>query len=182
MPHRLIGRTADFGSVSLGSSPSGATNFLVMNKVFKSGTNHKPINLIDYIIQYLKDNPETKIYVGTDSQNRGPETIFATAIVLRYRSRGCHVIYHKIKVPIVKDIWSRLWREAEMSLETALFLTENSPLKIESIDLDFNEDIKKASNKLISATKGWIHSAGYKVTTKPSLQVATRAADHIIRN
>ncbi len=25
MPHRLIGRTADFGSVSLGSSPSGAT-------------------------------------------------------------------------------------------------------------------------------------------------------------
>ena len=26
MPHRLIGRTADFGSVSLGSSPSGATS------------------------------------------------------------------------------------------------------------------------------------------------------------
>ena len=25
MPHRLIGRTADFGSVCLGSSPSGAT-------------------------------------------------------------------------------------------------------------------------------------------------------------
>jgi hypothetical protein len=25
MPHRLIGRTADFGSVSQGSSPCGAT-------------------------------------------------------------------------------------------------------------------------------------------------------------
>jgi predicted RNase H-related nuclease YkuK (DUF458 family) len=102
--------------------------------------------------------------------------------VLRYRSRGCHVLYNKFKVPIVRDFWSRLWRETELSIEAALFITENSPLKIESIDLDFNDDEYKASNKLVAASKGWVQAAGFKSTTKPALQIATRAADHIIRN
>jgi predicted RNase H-related nuclease YkuK (DUF458 family) len=152
-----------------------------MNIVFKSGTTHKPINLISYILKYITEYPETKIYVGSDSQNRGPETVYCTTIVLRYRQKGGHVLYHKSKVPIVRDFWSRLWRETEMSLETALFITENSPLKVESIDLDFNDDEFKASNKLIAASRGWITSAGFKCTTKPAQQVATRAADHMIR-
>jgi predicted RNase H-related nuclease YkuK (DUF458 family) len=153
-----------------------------MNKVFKSGTTGRPINLINYILDYIKEYPETKIYVGTDSQNRGPETIYATTVVLRYRTRGCHVLYYKTRVPLVRDFWSRLWRETEMSIETATFIVENSPLKVESIDLDFNDDEYKASNKLVSASKGWVSAAGFKSTTKPALQIATRAADHIIRN
>jgi len=153
-----------------------------MNKVFKSGTTGRPINLINYILDYIKEYPETKIYVGTDSQNRGPETIYATTVVLRYRTRGCHVLYHKTRVPLVRDFWSRLWRETEMSIETATFIVENSPLKVESIDLDFNDDEYKASNKLVSASKGWVSAAGFRSTTKPALQIATRAADHIIRN
>ena len=90
-------------------------------------------------------------------------------------------MYHKTKVPIVKDFWSRLWKETELSIEAALFITENSPLKIESIDLDFNDDEYKASNKLVAASKGWVSATGFKSTTKPALQIATRAADHIIR-
>jgi predicted RNase H-related nuclease YkuK (DUF458 family) len=152
-----------------------------MNKIFKSATNHRPINLISYILEYVKEYPETKIYIGTDSQNRGPETVYATAIVLRYRTKGCHVLYHKTKMPIIKDFWSRLWRETEMSVETATFLVENSPLKVEAIDLDFNDDEYKASNKLVAASKGWVQSAGFKATTKSDQQIATRAADHIIR-
>lgn len=152
-----------------------------MNKIFKSGTTRRPINLIPYLLEYVKENPETKIYVGSDSQTRGPETVYCTAVVLRYRSRGCHVLYFKTKVPVVKDFWSRLWRETEMSIETALFIVENSPLKVESIDLDFNDDEYKASNKLVAASKGWVQAAGFRSTTKPSLQIATRAADHVIR-
>ena len=152
-----------------------------MNSIFRSGTTHKPIQLIPYLLDYVKNNPETKIYVGSDSQNRGPETIYCTTVVLRYRSRGCHVLYHKSKVPIVRDFWSRLWKETELSIEAAMFITENSPLKVESIDLDFNDDEFKASNKLVSASKGWVSAAGFKSTTKPALQIATRAADHIIR-
>ena len=152
-----------------------------MNSIFRSGTTNRPIQLIPYLLDYVKEYPETKIYVGSDSQNRGPETIYATTVVLRYRSRGCHVLYHKSKVPIVRDFWSRLWKETELSIETAMFITENSPLKVESIDLDFNDDEYKASNKLVSASKGWVTAAGFKSTTKPALQIATRAADHIIR-
>lgn len=152
-----------------------------MNQIFKSGTTKRPINLIEYILNYIKDYPDTKIYVGTDSQNRGPETVYVTTVVLRYGNRGCHILYNKNKIPLVRDFWSRLWKETEMSIEIATFLTTNTPLKVESIDLDFNDDEYKASNKLVAASKGWVQAAGFKCTTKPALQIATRAADHIIR-
>jgi predicted RNase H-related nuclease YkuK (DUF458 family) len=152
-----------------------------MNQIFKSGTTKRPINLIEYILKYVQDYPDTKIYIGTDSQNRGPETVYVTAVVLRYGNRGCHILFNKIKIPLVRDFWSRLWKETEMSIEVATFLTTNTPLKVESIDLDFNDDEYKASNKLVAASKGWVQAVGFKCTTKPALQIATRAADHIIR-
>ena len=46
------------------------------------------------------------------------------------------------------------------------------------IDMDYNSDENHKSNKLISATKGWANSLGYKVNVKPNNQIATRAADH----
>ena len=42
----------------------------------------------------------------------------------------------------------------------------------------YNSDEYHRSNKLISATKGWANSLGYKVNVKPNNQIATRAADH----
>ena len=46
------------------------------------------------------------------------------------------------------------------------------------IDMDYNSDENHRSYKLISATKGWANSLGYKVNVKPNNQIATRAADH----
>ena len=180
IPQNCIGDGIKKGSFQLITNGSYYVDDMYSNLI-KSGTTHKPIQLSPYLLEYVQANPETKIYVGSDSQNRGPETVYCTAVVLRYRSRGCHVLYHKTKVPIVRDFWSRLWRETEMSIETALFIVENSPLKIESIDLDFNDDEYKASNKLVAASKGWVQASGFKSTTKPALQIATRAADHAIR-
>ena len=45
-------------------------------------------------------------------------------------------------------------------------------------DRDYNSDENHRSHKLISATKGWANSLGYKVNVKPNNQIATRAADH----
>ena len=44
--------------------------------------------------------------------------------------------------------------------------------------MDYNNDEKFISNKLISAAKGWANSLGYKVNVKPHNQIATKAADH----
>lgn len=74
-------------------------------------------------------------------------------------------------------MWSRLWKEAELSLEVAEWLTQQVNIKVE-IDMDYNDDENFKSNKLVSATKGWANSLGYKVNIKPFNQIATKAADH----
>ena len=65
---------------------------------------------------------------------------------------------------------------SKMSIETAQWLTSNMNINIE-IDMDYNSDKSYQSSKLISATKGWGNSLGYKVNVKPEIQIATRAAD-----
>ena len=111
-----------------------------MNRVFKNWANNKPVSLIKYILDYVQKYPDTKIYVGTDSQNSGLNTVYVTTIVLRQGLRGGHILYNYHKISIIKDFWSRLWRETELSLEIAQFISDNSPLQIEAIDLDYNDD------------------------------------------
>jgi len=64
-----------------------------------------------------------------------------------------------------------------MSIEVAEWLSKQINVKIQ-IDMDYNNDEKFISNKLISAAKGWANSLGYKVNVKPNNQIATKAADH----
>jgi predicted RNase H-related nuclease YkuK (DUF458 family) len=152
-----------------------------MNHVFKSYTNLKPINLIQYILDYVQKYPDVSIHIGTDSQNIGIETVYVTTVVLRLGSRGGHVLYSRVKMPIIKDFWTKLWKEVELSVEVAQFITHNTPLKIHSIDLDYNSDEFEDSYKLVAASKGWVTSLGFKATVKPEEQIASKASDHIIR-
>ena len=90
---------------------------------------------------------------------------------------GVHYILSKSSCEAINDIWKRLWLEAEYSIQVAEWLTKQVSVKVE-IDMDYNSDENHKSNKLISATKGWANSLGYKVNVKPNNQIATRAADH----
>ena len=74
-------------------------------------------------------------------------------------------------------MWSRLWHETELSIDTAQKLKNKIKVGIE-IDMDYNDNEAYESNKLISAAKGWANSLGYKVNVKPQIQIATRAADY----
>ena len=87
------------------------------------------------------------------------------------------ITMHKKSQLLITDIWNRLWHEAELSLDTAVWLNQKLKVKIE-IDMDYNNDETHKSFKLISAAKGWANSLGYKVNIKPQIQVATRAADY----
>ena len=98
-------------------------------------------------------------------------------IAYRLGSRGVHYIFSKQKREIIRDMWTRLWKEAEYSVDVAEWLTKKIALKVE-IDMDYNEDKSYKSHKLISAAKGWANSLGYKVNVKPNNQIATRAADY----
>ena len=127
-----------------------------------------------------KECPYIEIHVGTDSQNHRRYTIYNTVIAYRYGNRGVHYIIHSEKIKKIKDRWTRLWKEAEMSIETAELVTSKIKVQIE-IDLDFNSDERHFSNKLVQAASGWAASLGYKVNIKPDNQIATKAADYHCR-
>ena len=146
-----------------------------MNKLFKK-TNGEVVNVLEHTLNILREYPSIRVHIGTDSQNYQTTTVYVTAIAYRYRQRGVHYIIYKQKVPKIKAMWDRLFKEAEMSIETAQWLTSNMNINIE-IDMDYNSDKSYQSSKLISATKGWGNSLGYKVNVKPEIQIATRAAD-----
>lgn len=137
----------------------------------------KPIDPIKHTLEVIKNFPYVEIHIGSDSQNIGKQTKYATVIAYRLGSRGVHYILSKSKVPIITDMWTRLWKEAEMSLDTAEWLSQQISIRIE-IDMDYNGDENFKSHKLIAAAKGWANSLGYKVNVKPNNQIATRAADY----
>ena len=139
--------------------------------------NGEIIDPLSHTLKVLKNSPYSQIHIGSDSQNVGKKTKYVTAIAYRFGSRGVHYIISKKDEIIIDDIWKRLWKEAEMSIEVAEWLSNQINVKIE-LDMDYNNDEKFISNKLISAAKGWANSLGYKVNVKPHNQIATKAADH----
>lgn len=144
-------------------------------KVFKkiSGVT---VNVVKHTLEQLQKNPAVDIHIGTDSQNSGHYTTYTTVIAYRFNMSGVHYIFHKYKVSKINDIWSRLWKESELSIEIAEWLTEQLNVNVE-IDMDYNGDNKHKSFKLISSAVGWANSLGYKVNIKPDNQIATKAAD-----
>ena len=135
------------------------------------------IDPVEHTLKILRDYTNVKIHIGSDSQNVGKKTKYATVIAYRYGSRGVHYILSKKTELLIKDMWTRLWKEAEMSIDIAQWLTHQVSVRVE-IDMDYNSDENFKSSKLISATKGWANSLGYKVNVKPNNQIATRAADY----
>lgn len=150
-----------------------------MNRVFKT-VKGEPVDVVKHTVEILKECPYVEIHVGTDSQNHRKHTVYSTVIAYRYGNRGVHYILSNTRVPKIKDRWTRLWKEAELSIETAESLTQKVKVKLE-IDLDYNIDEKHFSSKLVQAAQGWAMSLGYKANVKPDNQVATRAADHHCR-
>ena len=135
------------------------------------------IDPIDHTREIIKKNPFVEVHVGTDSQSLAKMTQYITVIAYRYGNRGVHYILKKNGVPQIKDLWTRLWRETELSIDIAESIKKSLNV-IPEIDLDYNENENFKSNKLVNASKGLANSLGYKVNIKPHIQIATRAADY----
>jgi predicted RNase H-related nuclease YkuK (DUF458 family) len=138
------------------------------------------IDPITYTKNMVSKHPLITIHVGTDSQSVAKQTQYATVIAYRLGNHGVHYIVHKIGVPKIKDLWTRLWKETEMSINIAEKMKKALGIEVQ-IDMDYNEDESFKSNRLVNASRGWANSLGYQVNMKPNIQVATRAADHHCR-
>ena len=148
---------------------------------FKKLTGSEQFDLAEYTKRYLDTNKDynVKMYLGCDSQTKADKTTYATTLVFHVESSGCHVIYKKEVVPVIRDMWNRLWKETELSVEAAIYLRENG-IEINTIDLDYNIDPIHESNRLVKAAVGYVESLGFKARVKPELLPAVYAADTIV--
>ncbi|MBD44720.1 MAG: hypothetical protein CMC65_05750 [Flavobacteriaceae bacterium] len=147
---------------------------------FKKLSGAPQFELAPYVKKYLEDHKyyNVKMYMGCDSQTRNGKTTYATTLVFHVSSTGCHVIYKKEVLHEIKDMWTRLWMECEKSVEVALYLREHG-IEIDTIDLDYNIDPAKKSNKLVKAAVGYVNGFGFKARYKPDLLPGVYAADNI---
>ena len=152
-----------------------------MERKFQSLTNGQYIDLIPYLKMKLAEADNIKMYVGTDSQNIGRNTVYATVIVLHYGNSGGHVVYSKKRVPRINDKFTKLWNEVQDSVELAQYLEANGIEKPAYIDLDFNPDPKYHSNTILRSALGYVESLGFKPRCKPDAVSASYIADKICK-
>ena len=137
------------------------------------------VSLDTYLSHYLSENPDAQIIIGCDSKNRDSETVYGLVIVLYKEKKGGHVLYAKQRVSRIRDRWSRLWREVELSVALANELQEKGFPKVKFIDLDLNPDPRFKSNDVVRAAVGLVESMGYEARTKPYSLCASYAADKV---
>ena len=137
-------------------------------------------DLASYTKDYLRKHKEVILSVGTDSQNIGGSSVYATVVAFRHPGKGVHYILTKKREPIISDMITRLFKEAEDSIKVAEYLKENGVYQPITIDVDYNENEEHRSHKLIPMVKGWILGLGYQMNTKQNIQVASVAADHLL--
>lgn len=143
---------------------------------------HKEIELVSFIKEYLIEKPETKLFIGTDSQNRGRKTNYALVIVLYNERKGGKVLFTKTSLSRIKDGFNRLFKEIEYSLEIAGVLSDSGISKsLLTIDMDYNIDKKYFSNSVLIAALGWATSLGYTCRSKPHSAAASHAADMLVK-
>ena len=110
--------------------------------IFKKLSDHKKIDVGEYVTNYLFENPGTDLYVGCDSQNTKNFTIYATVVVLHKNNKGGHVLYCKESVPKILNNFSKLWGEVDRSIILASKLNHEFGIPIKYVDLDLNPDPK----------------------------------------
>jgi len=121
------------------------------------------IHTLDIVNKFQKKWDDLKIYVGTDSQNRRYSTDYVACICYRYSDRGAHFIYTREKVtPRIRDRWTRLWKEVEISVEVAIQLRD-SGVNVFRVDLDFNELEIARSSDMVKAARGYVIGMGLTV-------------------
>lgn len=141
----------------------------------------KKIDVVDHCRSKLFTTEDMRIYLSTDSQNKGGLSFYSTAVVFRYGTRGCHVISKTTILPRIRDNFSRLFKEAEMTIEIAELISKEIPIKFTALEFDYNNKLKTVSTSVISAAAGWASALGYIVRVKPDEMVASKASDHLCR-
>jgi len=149
-----------------------------MDRMFQRFDGRKIKTPTRYVKDYISE--ESDVFVGTDSQVYTGHTKFVTAVCMYDGDRGAHVIYDSEKVyRSEQQLFNRLWKEAESTLEVAGSLGEEIGIKNVVMHFDINPSEEYGSHVAHEAAVGLAKSSGFSFNMKPKAWAATCAADHL---
>jgi predicted RNase H-related nuclease YkuK (DUF458 family) len=166
--------------------------------------NKQEVDIISFCEELKASKEEFEVYIGTDSKFEQGEITYTTVIAFRFGNRGVrgifrkfseiHQDFEKYQKKIVKkshkrernrkdlryEIYSRLKKETELSLEVAEYV--KAILTIKQIDLDYNSKEMWLSHMMVEECKVLCECRGFKTSVKNTSmpQVATIFADKIL--
>ena len=142
------------------------------------------VDLVTYTNNYLETHDNIEIMVGTDSQNRGRETVFCTVVAFYDPGHGAHCIYRKWKTPRFRkyEMDRRLMKEVEASIDVAQEIKNNCWEEPKYIDLDINPQESAGSNIVFQSATGYVKGMGYECRFKTLGPLITTLADFVVKH
>jgi len=158
-----------------------------MNTIFKKDTkfttgSFKSIILADIVYKindFLNDDYDYSIEIGTDSQKSSGKVKFVTAIVVHKIGKGGIFFYHPIITNIIHSLSDRIYMETQLSISCAdelikIFI-ENNVLYSVIIHCDVGKYGK--TKDLIQGVMGYVAASGFPCKIKPESTAACTVAD-----
>jgi predicted RNase H-related nuclease YkuK (DUF458 family) len=181
------------------------------NLVWKKFNGERILDINKYVVNYIKKvDRNVKIIVGCDSNNNNSrKTNYAITIIFYNETlkKGAHAVYATHKVPKIRDISIKLWKEVEFiyyiaeSLDQSLrgyyyykfdknYYDNSVPNKLVEVHVDLNpKKITKngskisnnKSNSIYADVMGWLCSSGFKVMAKPYAYGSSSTGDKLCK-
>ncbi len=147
------------------------------------------IDLRKTIEDELSAFPECELHIGSDSQQAGPLTEYVTVVVLHRVGKGGRVFFCRERIPRIKELRDRLWKEVWRSTQLAMELstppelgTDLHPINVTAVHIDANVDPKHKSSKYVEELVGLVMGCGFSAIAKPEAWAASHAADHAVKH
>ena len=131
-------------------------------------------------LRTLASHGTRELHIGTDAKHRGGHTDFVTVIAILKPAYGGRVFYRGERTPRSRSLAHQLFREVELSLQTANAVADAIGLPI-TIHVDANEDHRHRSSRYVQALAGMVSGYGFDVRVKPEAWCATHVADFVVK-
>lgn len=132
-----------------------------------------------------------EVHVGTDSQQAKKVTEYVTVLVLVTPSKGGRVLYCRERVPRIRSLRERLHKEAWLSTELAMELTQTPDVgggeaiigdkNDLTIHIDANPSPRHKSSEHVQELAGLCVGQGFRCLLKPDSWASTHVADHAVK-
>ncbi|GAB4093925.1 ribonuclease H-like YkuK family protein [Flaviaesturariibacter terrae] len=135
------------------------------------------------LLREAADGHELQVSIGSDSQVRGSEIVFATVIVFLRKGRGGFFFIQSERVQRSVTVKERMLDEVTRSIEVAyelapIFVRHGLPLEVHA---DINPDPKFKSNEAFREAMGYIMGMGFVFRAKPQAFAGSCCANKIVQ-